>query len=112
MSEQNQAAPQIACTLDAGGAAARVARWRTLARAAQLSRRREPGRVLLTFRRDPAAEAALSELAELERQCCTFLSLEVTPSTDTLVLDVSGPPEAEPVLALFASDPHAAPQAP
>lgn len=106
MSEHNEAAPPIACTLDAGGATARVDRWRALARAAQLSRRREPGRVRLTFRRDSAAEAMLNELVDLERQCCTFLDLEVTPSTDTLVLDVSGPSEAEPVLAMFASDPH------
>jgi hypothetical protein len=58
---------------------------------------RVTGRV--TFRRDDRSEALLDRLVAAERECCPFFALDVSTYSDTLVLDIGGPAEAEPLIA-------------
>jgi hypothetical protein len=53
----------------------------------------------VTFRRDERSEAALDRFVRAERECCPFFDLTVTPYSDTLVLEIGAPPEAEPMIA-------------
>lgn len=75
---------------------------------------REAGRAVLETRelangfayRFPAEDVWLSELARLiglERQCCPFLTFQLTaePENGPIWLEVTGPPEAKAFLAEF-----------
>jgi MerR family transcriptional regulator, copper efflux regulator len=57
---------------------------------------RVTGRV--TVRRSAAAEAALAEFVQLENECCPFFDLRVITEPDVLILEVGGPPDAEPLI--------------
>lgn len=43
----------------------------------------------------------LARVVDVERRCCGFLSfaIEITSGTETLVLTVTGPPEAQEIIA-------------
>jgi hypothetical protein len=41
---------------------------------------------------------------ELEARCCAFLSLTMAAVDDAIVLDVTGPPEAQPLIAELFTD--------
>jgi hypothetical protein len=87
------------CTLTSGERATRGERWRGLG-AADLA---DTGNGLrLSF---PAAvENELRELAELEHECCTFASWEVTTHGDRAVLEISAEGESvAAVQSMFAS---------
>lgn len=91
----------IACTLDARAYAARVGSLSALAAAALRSRAPIPGGERLVFA--PHAESRLRDVVAAEAACCPFLRLELRHAPDGLVLDVSGPEDARPVIAaLFA----------
>jgi hypothetical protein len=47
----------------------------------------------------PELEADLDALVELEAQCCAFLSLTVACGDDATVLEVTGAPEAQSLIA-------------
>jgi hypothetical protein len=85
----------IACSLTAEQLPARRAALVELVEHALLDAR-VSGRV--TFRRDERSEAALDEFVRAERECCPFFDLEVTPYSDTLVLEIGGPADAEPLI--------------
>jgi hypothetical protein len=87
----------IACALTSGELRARRAHIATLAERALRSRDGDR----LVF--DSAAEPALRELVALEYACCPFLTLELDRVGDDLVLRITGPDEAAPIIAeLFA----------
>jgi hypothetical protein len=95
--------PPIACTLNAADQAARAAETADLARRALRSRERIADGTRLTFAPGAETERRLRGLVAAEAECCPFLRLDLRPAPDALVLDITGPPEAEPIIAeLFA----------
>jgi hypothetical protein len=92
----------IACTLTAAQYRQRTDDIARLARAALRDRRRIDGGVRLTF--DAAARERLEAFAAAEAACCPFLALDLRAAAGGLVLDVTGPAAAGPVIEeLFAS---------
>lgn len=57
--------------------------------------------IRLTFRDTVRVRAIVSEFVGLERQCCGFLSFAVTSPEEGVVLSITGPPEAEPILSVL-----------
>lgn len=57
------------------------------------------------YRFEPTSEvlAHLSRLVDLERQCCQFLTFRiiVEAGNQPICLEVTGPPEAKPIIADF-----------
>jgi hypothetical protein len=95
----------IACSLERSDQAARAARWDRLRRRAQTGRIVTPDGLRLVFRGDPAVEAELRELAELERGCCGFADWSVGRGRG-LVLDVRAHGDAvAAVQAMFTGGP-------
>ena len=93
----------IACTLSAADYAARTRDIRELARRALRSRQRIPEGARLTFEPGADTERRLRELVAAEALCCPFLHMDLSAARDALTLDVTGPAEAEPIIAeLFA----------
>ncbi len=95
--------PSIACSLDREAGPRRQARWLALVDRALISHARTPDGARHRYRSDPGVEAELGALVALEADCCPFLDLRVTRDDGALVLDVSGPPEARPIVELFAT---------
>ena len=93
----------IACTLTAEQAGDRLGEVRALAEAALTALRREGTTLELRFAGAPGVEDAVSDLAGREAECCAFLDLAVRVEGDEVVLSVSGPPDAGPVLDAFAA---------
>jgi hypothetical protein len=58
-----------------------------------------PGGVRARFMTGPEVKADLDALVELEARCCAFLSLTVACADDAIVLEVSGAPEAQALIA-------------
>ena len=85
----------IACTLTPGQREAREPQLAALRRALR-SRDATPGGLRLTF--DPVAEAELRAFTAAEAVCCPFLTLDLAAADDAVVLDVSGPAEARPII--------------
>lgn len=93
----------IACTLTAAGYAARTDATADLARRALRSREQIPHGTRLTFETGDDTERELRELIAAEARCCAFLRMDLRPGVDALVLEVTGPAEAKPIIAeLFA----------
>lgn len=87
--------PVLACTLDAGGQADRVARWRELARAGLRDVESGPGRLTLRYQLTAAQLAELRELADGETRCCAFARFAVSATGPDAVLEVAGPAGTE-----------------
>ena len=95
--------PPIACTLTGPQYRERAADIAHLARAALRDRRRIDGGVRLTF--DAAARKRVEALVAAEAECCPFLTLDLRAVAGSLVLDVTGPAAAAPVIEeLFPGD--------
>ena len=93
----------IACTLSSVEYAARAEQTAALARRALRSREPIPDGARLTFEASAETERHLREIVAAEAQCCAFLRLDLRTADHALVLDVTGPPQAEPIIAeLFA----------
>ena len=91
----------IACTLAPSEYRDRIAELSRIRDGALLSRERIEAGERLTFRED--VEAELRAAIAAEAACCSFLAMRLERRGDTLLLDVTGPPEAQPVIAeLFA----------
>ena len=82
----------IACSLTAEQLPAR----REALTAFDVIHARVTGRVAV--RRSAAAENALAEFVQLENECCPFFDLRVITEPDVLILEVGGPPDAEPLI--------------
>jgi hypothetical protein len=63
-----------------------------------------PGGVRARFVTDPTVKADLDALVELEARCCAFLSLTVASADDATVLEVTGAPEAQTLIAELFGD--------
>jgi hypothetical protein len=81
----------IACTLDGPDRAVRSREWAAL-RGARTSEVRTATTLTTTWRRDDIAQAELARLVAAERECCAFLSFELTTGDDSVTL-VTGFPE-------------------
>jgi hypothetical protein len=93
----------IACTLSAADYAARAQDTGELAARALRSRHPISDGTRLVFNADAQTERDLRELIAAEAQCCAFLRMELTTEADTLILEVTGPADAQPIIAeLFA----------
>jgi hypothetical protein len=93
----------IACTLSAADYAARVEDTAALTRRALRSREPIPDGARLSFDADPDIERQLRDIIAAEAQCCAFLRMQLQTADSALVLDITGPPEASPIIAeLFA----------
>jgi hypothetical protein len=93
----------IACSLSATDAQTRKARWEAVAGAALLESERTAAGARQIYRGDADVELELAELIDLEAQCCAFLDFQLSREEGRLVLDVSGPPEAAEIVALFGA---------
>jgi MerR family copper efflux transcriptional regulator len=91
-------APALACSLSATEGAARAARWRALLDTHLLSRTATSLGQRLAFSSDAAVAAELDALVAAERDCCPFLTLNVERLGEALILDISGPPDAAPIV--------------
>jgi hypothetical protein len=87
----------IACTLTAAQYRERTDDIARLACAALRDRRRIDGGVRLTF--DAAARERLEAFVAAERECCPFLTMDLRTAGDELVLEVTGPEAAAPIIA-------------
>jgi hypothetical protein len=87
------------CSLDQAGLNLQLERYRAAGEGAQIL---EWGkRRLVISVRDPAADATVEDLVEVERRCCPFFQLDWEPRRRVLAVAVSGP-EHEPALAAIA----------
>jgi hypothetical protein len=89
----------LACSLAPADHAQRTRQLAELATRALRDRQPIPGGVRLRF--DPTATTRdeLRRLAAAEAECCPFLHFDLTPGDETIVLDVTGPDEAQPLIA-------------
>jgi hypothetical protein len=93
----------IACTLDAAEHRSRTAALSTLAERALRSRARTDHGERLTFEHSDRIARELEAAVAAEAACCPFLRMDLQRDGDRVVLDISGPAEARPVIAaLFA----------
>jgi hypothetical protein len=91
----------IACTLDPAQMRDRVASIDALLEDALLDQREIAGGLRTSFRDAPDVEQRIRELVTAESGCCAFLSFAVGRENDTLWLDITGAPEARPVIDRF-----------
>jgi hypothetical protein len=91
----------IACTLDAAEMRDRVASIDTLLDDALLDQREIDGGLRARFRDAPDIERRIHELIAAESRCCAFLSFAVGREPDALWLEITGAPEARPVIEQF-----------
>ena len=59
--------------------------------------------VKLTFPNSDLVRSNVEEFVALERQCCGFLTFDISPPEQGLVLTIDGPAEAEVTLQKFAT---------
>lgn len=86
----------IACTLAGDGYTDRMAWIAALHERALLGAKREGHTLILTYRREAAAD--VRELARREKECCAFLAFDVAERAGEIVLTISAPAEAEAML--------------
>ena len=91
----------IACTLSRDGLAARLALIDALAGDGLLDRTPTAAGMRVRLRDTPDIERRTRELVAAESACCAFLDFDLGRHHGDLVLDISGPDEARPVIELF-----------
>jgi hypothetical protein len=95
--------PPIACSLTAAEYRERVADTGRVAHDALHDRRAIDGGERLTFDATTGVEERLTGFVAAESRCCPFLTLKLERVDGALVLDVTGPAEAAPIIEeLFA----------
>ena len=95
----------IACSLTGADYRKRVADIREVARDALRDRRRIDGGARLSFEETAGLRERLEALVAAESECCPFLTMSLQAADGHLVLEVTGPEEAAPIIEeLFASD--------
>lgn len=94
--------PAIACTLDPGEMPDRLAEWRHLLSATV---RRVPLATGMRIEFGPTAPLEdVARLVAAEQACCAFFSFAITVDDRGVGLDVTAPPEGQPVVeALFGA---------
>jgi hypothetical protein len=95
--------PPIACSLTADEYRRRVADTGQVARDALRERRPIDGGVRLTFEETVDTRRRLEAFVAAESTCCPFLTMNLHAADGRLVLDVTGPELAAPIIEeLFA----------
>lgn len=94
---------EIACSLEAGAVAERIQSWRSVLRPGT-ERQQLPDGIRVRFERDVDV-AAIANLAAAEQTCCNFFEFRIGISSDVVTLDVTGPEEAQDLIASFAGTP-------
>ena len=87
-----------ACSLSSGQREDRELEFRDLAASALLASERTPAGIRLRFDPAPAVRARVMELVRKEKECCPFFDFRLEASLAEFSLQVSAPPEAEPML--------------
>jgi len=96
----------IACSLPEDERTDRALEFQDLARDGMLSRERTPDGLRLLFRASDDLHGRLADTIRKEKECCPFFDFDLEKREGELVLRVSAPAEAEPILeALFAWTP-------
>jgi hypothetical protein len=85
----------IACTLDAAALADRREEWAAL-RSFRTGEHRTDTTLETTWRRQGDVQPELERLVAAERECCRFLSLELTIREDSVTLVTSFPQGLSP----------------
>ena len=98
----------IACTLSPDGFTARIGLIDALAVDGLIDRTDTERGVRVRLRDTPEIEQRVREFVAAESQCCAFLDFTLGREDDALVLDVSGPEGARPVIDRFF-DPEVSP---
>ena len=97
----------IACTLDAGDAAARFQQWRALSQRFPSRARRSGHQLEISWQLDGRAANELEALAAAERECCAFVTWSVSRrdpySVLTITADSGRPEDLDAITALFAA---------
>lgn len=90
-------AEPIACTLDPASMPGRMEDWQRLLEQA-VGREPIPRGVSLAFPMDADLARRLTALAAAEHDCCSFFEFTLRVTAGGLRLEVTGPPDAEPVI--------------
>jgi hypothetical protein len=91
----------IACTLTADDMTARVALIDALTADGLLERTTIDAGLRVRLRDTPEIERRTRELVAAESRCCAFLDFDLGRKDGDLVLDISGPEDARPVIDMF-----------
>jgi hypothetical protein len=91
----------IACTLTPDGVTARLALIDALAADGLLGRTATDAGLRVRLRDTPEIERRTRELVAAESKCCAFLDFHLGREGGELVLDISGPADARPVIDMF-----------
>jgi hypothetical protein len=91
----------IACTLSPDGFTARMGLIDALAADGLLERTRTQNGLRVRLRDTPDIERRARELIAAESRCCAFLNFELDREGDSLVLAISGPEAAGPMIDLL-----------
>ena len=91
----------IACTLSPDGMSARMALIDALATDGLLDRTATDAGLRVRLRDTPDVERRTRELVAAESKCCAFLSFALVRQDGDLVLDISGPADARPVIEML-----------
>jgi hypothetical protein len=91
----------IACTLTATAITDRIALIDALAADGLRGRARIDGGVRVRLRDTPEIERRTRALVAAEAACCPFLEFALARRDGDLLLDVTGPADAQPVIATF-----------
>jgi hypothetical protein len=91
----------IACTLTPGDMTERLALIDALSDDALLDRAKTEDGVRVRLRDTPDVERRTRELVAAESACCAFLDFDLRREDGALVLDITGPADARPVIDMF-----------
>jgi hypothetical protein len=91
----------IACTLTPDGMTARLALIDALAADGLIDRTLTDAGLRVRLRDTPDIERRTRELVAAESTCCAFLDFTIGHEGGELVLDISGPELARPVIEMF-----------
>ena len=89
----------IACSLDAAGAVERRREWHLLLERALVSRTPIAGGVRIELAALPGVRQELAHLVRAERDCCSFLSIDVVPADPIIVLVATAPAGGAAIVA-------------
>jgi hypothetical protein len=96
------------CTLPTADRPLRAAEFAGLFRDAVTGTERlATGRLRLTLRRDRHIAARAAELAAAETECCSFFTFTLAVASDSLLLDITVPPERAAILDALADQTRA-----
>jgi hypothetical protein len=93
----------VACSLSSAHADSRQGEWSALLQRGALRRIAVSSGMRVELRSDDDIRAELTRLVELERECCPFLEMTIDDERGELVLTVTGPPEAGPIVEQLLS---------